>query len=289
MKPFKLTALSLLLVGCSTLSAKTSKGEELLDGKTLQPVQLQQIARLARPGSVIVIGENHGHPPHHANQRRLLQALALEQPRVSVGMEFFERPDQSKVDSYLEGKMPESDFLKSIQWGKPSFDHYREQVLFPKSHGGWTVALNAPRALTGKVAKNGIAQLPPEERAQLPSGFELGNEGYRERFRQTMIGHAPESEIQKYFEAQSIWDEVMASSAVQYLREQPEQVLVIIVGDFHAAFGGGLPDRLRARGAKDVIIVSQINARELTEKQLREELEVHPKWGARADFIWVTY
>jgi uncharacterized iron-regulated protein len=72
----------------------------------------------------------------------------------------------------------------------------------------------------------------------------------------------------------------MAWRALQHLDENPEDILVIIVGDFHVSYGGGLPDRLRARGAADVVTISQVLE--------KDEVKVHPKYGARADFVWVS-
>jgi uncharacterized iron-regulated protein len=100
-------------------------------------------------------------------------------------------------------------------------------------------------------------------------------------------GHIPEQAILRYFTAQSIWDETMSWQAVEFLRKNPSHVLVIIVGDFHAQYGGGLPDKLRQRGLTKIITFSQVNLTELTPEEQAAEMEPHPTYGPRADFIWV--
>jgi uncharacterized iron-regulated protein len=80
----------------------------------------------------------------------------------------------------------------------------------------------------------------------------------------------------------------MAYNAVQFLAAHPEQVLMILVGDFHAQYFGGLPDRLRARGIRSLVVVSQLSSEGLSPEELQAELQPHPRWGARGDYLWVT-
>jgi uncharacterized iron-regulated protein len=122
--------------------------------------------------------------------------------------------------------------------------------------------------------------LTAEETALLPPNFELGNDHYYERFREVMKGHVPEEAIQNYFVAQSLWDETMAWKALESFQKHPRQTLMIIVGDFHVAWDGGLPHQLRRRGAQDLVVISQ--TRDLA------DVAIHPKYGPRADFIWVS-
>ncbi len=74
----------------------------------------------------------------------------------------------------------------------------------------------------------------------------------------------------------------------ELLRAHPEQVLVIIVGDFHASYGGGLPDRLRARGVTSMLVISQVNRFGLDDDETRRLVVPDPRHGVRADYVWVT-
>ena len=198
-------------------------------------------------------------------------------------MEFFDFTQQTQLDAFLAGKITEADFLKAVKWGSIPFDFYREQVLAPLSMQGKTIALNAPRSLTSAISKSGLSALSEEQKKLLPPRFELGRDIYRERFTETMIDHVPKDAITRYFEAQSVWDDTMAHLASEFIKQNPEQVLVIIVGDFHAIYGGGLPDRLRARGQSDILVFSQIKS------SSDDEVTPHSEWGKRADFIWVSH
>ena len=63
---------------------------------------------------------------------------------------------------------------------------------------------------------------------------------------------------------------------------------MIVVGDFHAQYGGGLPDRLRARGVQSVTVLSQIEAAGLTESELHDEAGPSTSYGPRADGVWIS-
>lgn len=259
----------------------------LYDGKNGTRVSLADIARSVPTGSIVIVSEIHDMKEHHQNQQSFLEALAeAGAEKISVGMEFLSRPFQPFVDRFLSGSLDETSFLKAVEWGGNNFADYRRQVLFPKNHGGRTVALNAPRALTSRISKVGLAGLTDEERAELPEDFRLGNADYFERFKEVMGSHVPPEAVQRYFEAQSVWDEFMSSTAVEYIRANPEQRLMIIVGDFHNAYGGGLPDRLAARGIAPITI-SQIATEGLSPAEVREIAMPHARWGKRADYVWV--
>lgn len=260
----------------------------LYDGSTSLPVEVDAVLQEVGPGDIVIVSESHGFIPHHLHQIEVLEKLKAMGRKVSVGMEFFHRGQQAYVDDFLERRIEESDFLKAIGWGGTPFSSYRRQVEFPLQAGGWTIALNAPRALTSAIAKKGVAGLSREERAQLPADFERGNAGYFERFKQIMGDHVPEPMIEKYFQAQSAWDEIMATEAIAYLERRPEQTLVIIVGDFHAAYGGGLGDRLGKRGKAPKRIISQVNSSEYDDRDLSSAVLPHPRFGPRGDAVWVA-
>ncbi|OFZ15926.1 MAG: hypothetical protein A2X86_11130 [Bdellovibrionales bacterium GWA2_49_15] len=242
-------------------------------------------------GTVVIISEIHNLKSHHQHQELFLEAMAQNGiGRISVGMEFLSFVGQAYIDQYLFEGLPEEQFLKSVNWSG-DFPTYRPLVLFPRDHGGETLGLNAPRTLTAKISKTGLSSLSEEERALIPPDFKLGNPLYFERFKATMTGgghELPPQVVARYFEAQSVWDETMAFVASNYMGKNPDSILVIIVGDFHAQYGGGLPDRLKARGVEKIVTISQVNLKDLTPEERREEVRPHPKYGVRADYIWTA-
>ena len=258
-------------------------------GDTLQASTFDNLTSGFSAGDVLILSEVHGNPIHHERQRVALKAMAKSANcTLSVGLEFLEAPKQNVVDTFIAGQLSEADFLKQVGWGGNPFDDYREQLLLVRQTGGKGLALNAPRSLTGRISRVGIAGLTPEESAILPPQFTLGSAAYRERFDAIMGGHVPAAALQRYFEAQSTWDDTMAFVAQEHLRQNTSHCLAILVGDFHAAWDGGLPDRLKARGAKRVLVISQVETKGLTEAELTAELGPHSSYGSRADAIWLS-
>ena len=80
----------------------------------------------------------------------------------------------------------------------------------------------------------------------------------------------------------------MAWIAVTEMQRNPNQVLVIIVGDFHVQYGGGLIDRILARApGLRVESVSQVDRSLFTDDELILQIGVHPIYGKRANWIWI--
>lgn len=280
------TALILAQTACAHSPVTERSG--LFHGDSLQPTTLDQLAASIVPGTVLVIGENHGVPAHRDQQIAILRALRAHGRVVSVGLEFFPWPFQAEVEAWRAGTLPEATMLERVGWGDPSFDFYRAQASFPLAReGGATLAINAPRTVTGKIAKQGLASLNADERALLPADFTVGRESYRRRF-SALMPHDPASpRFENYFVAHSAWDDTMAWRSALFMAEHPGQVLVIVVGDFHVAYGGGLPDRLRARGLGRVQTVSQVDLSEIPPDQRGAAVSPSSQDGPRADFIWL--
>lgn len=256
-------------------------------GGRLSTTSLQAIAAAVRPGSVVVIGEPHDNKMAQQGQLEVMKTLRNAGYTVSVGMEFISYPDQVALDEYRAGTLPEADFLRKIGWGN-NYDVYRDQIQFPLvAEGGRTVAINAPRYLTTKIRKTGFESLNNDERALLPPNYQGGNDDYRERFAIAAGHHLTPQSFEGYFNAQSVWDDTMAWKTAEFLKANPTHVFVIVVGQFHAEYGGGLPDRLKARGITSVLTVSQVDHTVYTDEELEKELMPHSKFGPRADYLWI--
>lgn len=256
------------------------------DGHTGSAIDQNEILKKVLPGQILIVSEIHDNVAHHQNQVSILNMLASANNNISVGMEFFYYPQQNFVDQYLANSISEENFLKLVDWGSISFDLYRYQVLFPREHGGQTLALNLPRTITGKVSKNGLDSLTPDERKFLPPDFTMGRDSYFERFKEVMGGHVPPDSIIRYFTSQSLWDDTMAWKATDYISNNPNSILVIIVGDFHVAYQDGLISRLKARGAKNILSVSQVDTTGYDNKDRNDMIAPNPVYGDRADFVF---
>jgi uncharacterized iron-regulated protein len=255
----------------------------------LQKVELAEVLKAIPKGSVVFIGEQHGYASIQKGQLDVLNGLRQAGHKVHVGMEFLDYTQQLAVDQFRAGQLNEADFLKQVAWGSTKFDYYRDQILFPQANKGErTFAINSPRWLSGEVSKKGLAGLSEEALKLLPPQFQLGRDSYKKRFTDLMSGHVtnPES-MQRYFEAQCLWDDTMAWKLAE-ASVAPEDTIVVVVGQFHVEHGGGLPFQFQQRNPnRPVIIIDELLFWD-DEAVPFKDLAPHPEYGPLGDFLYIT-
>jgi aminopeptidase N len=209
---------------------------------------------------VIYIGERHDRFSHHIAQLRVIQGLDRRDRRLAVGMEMFQRPFQDVLDRYLDSQIDEKTFLKESEYLKRwMYDYhlYRPIIEYCKEHDIPILALNLPAEISKKVARKGIESLSDEELEQVPGDLDWSNTVYETRLRQIFEEH-PENEIKNFddfYQAQVLWDETMAQNVHDYLSNNPDRQMVVLVGTGHIAFGDGIPSRTCRRGKYDQAII----------------------------------
>lgn len=224
------------------------------------PLPLEQLAAKLATKRVVFIGEIHDRYDHHLNQLEIIGRLYELDPKMAIGVEYFQQPFQQHVDEYIAGRISEKEFLRASEyyqrWGydyrlyAPIFRYAREQRIPVR-------ALNVPIELASAVAKVGIAGLSQEQRAYLPREIEPADGDYKSRLRDAFEAH-PASKPQAFnhfVEAQLVWDEGMAESAAAYLNTNTGRRLVILAGAGHVAYGSGIPKRLARRTSAPYAIV----------------------------------
>jgi uncharacterized iron-regulated protein len=257
------------------------------------PVELSALVAQIPRGSIIILSEVHNLLDHHQNHTLFLNALIEERSApVHVALEFLSWPDQHHVEAYRMGQIDAQEFKERVSFGA-DFPWYNDKILLAFQNESKVFAVNSPRNLSMKIARGGIEALSDEERAFLPPNFTLGNERYKARFVEVMTGGAhplPPEALERYFIAQSLWDDSMAWKLIQAREQHRGEDIVMIVGDFHAIYGGGLKDRLVSRGVdpRDVVVISQVQLKGLKPSEQHKEIEPHPVYGKRADYIWTA-
>lgn len=263
---------------------------EVLDVKTKTNLSVTELAATIEPGQILTLSESHALKAHpridQDNQIKLLMALLERDLEVFVGLEFIDYTAQSSLANYLIGNIDEDDFLKEISWGDMPFDAYREQLSKPLEYGYFSYGINLPRKISSKIYLTGLESLTEEERAMLPSDFQLGNDNYRERFYKAMRGHGDPALLNRAFTAQSAWDDTMANTTARILEDKPEAVFIIIVGYFHTIYGDGLVERLQQRTGLKVTNILQTTNAGATPEDKQKLAQKNEKYGFISDYIW---
>jgi uncharacterized iron-regulated protein len=183
-------------------------------------LSLDRLAAQLATKRVVFVGETHDRYDHHLNQLEIIRRLHQLDPSLAIGVEYFQQPFQPQVDDYIAGRTTEKEFLRTTQyyqgWGydyrlyAPIFRFAREQRIPVR-------ALNVPSDLASAVAKVGIAGLSGQQRAHLPREIGAADEAYRSRLHKAFEQHksAKPDAFDHFVEAQLVWDEGMAESALR--------------------------------------------------------------------------
>lgn len=231
-------------------------GQRTSDGNELSEAEL--FDELAR-ADVVCIGEHHDDPHHHFAELAVLEGLLPRAGRagraLGIGFEMFQRPFQRVLDQYSSGKIDEAELLAETEyeerWGFP-IAYYRPLLELSRTAGLRLVALNAPRELTRKVAREGLEALDQKERAKLPA-LNMSDVDHRSAFEAAMAGHPKgKSDPENYYAAQVLWDETMAQAAATWLEKRaPARQLVIVAGRAHCR-NSAIPSRIERRSGAEV-------------------------------------
>lgn len=225
---------------------------------TLAPVSLSDLPQSILEADVILVGEWHTHSGIHRFQTDLLDQLA-DNHAVALSMEQFTRDNQPVVDHYLTGKIGEQFLIKSGNaWPNYESD-YRPLVELAKQRDLDVIAANAPKSIVRCIGREGIDYLevlPQHKRRYVAQEIDTGDSPYKEKFMASMHHGKPE-QTQNQFAAQITWDETMAESIVDYLKDHPETQVVHIAGKFHTEQGLGTKASILRRNPNlNVVVIS---------------------------------
>ena len=217
----------LLAAGVNAHPHAEPAGEELAwDSAVLELGALGDLERLVealRETRVVLVGEVHDRYEHHLNQLAIIRGLYAQDPRMAIGLEFFQQPFQEYLDQFVAGEIDEREFLRRTEYFERwRFDYrlYRPILDFARERGIPMVALNVPGEVTSKVAREGLESLDEEQRQWVPVEIERGNRAYEERVRRVFDQHPAvgEGSFERFLDAQLLWDEGMAERAARYLQ-----------------------------------------------------------------------
>jgi aminopeptidase N len=224
--------------------------------------KLFSVTEAAASKKIVYLGEYHDRFSHHNIQLQVIQGLHKKDPKLSIGMEMFQRPFQPTLDNYVTGAMDERDFLNRSEYYKRwGFDYnlYKPILDFARRERIPVVALNMRKEIIEKVAKEGMDALTDEERKELPNETDFSDEDYRHRIRQSFDQHKgkEEKDFDHFLQAQVLWDETMAESINAYIQKNPDRRMAVIAGGGHLVFGNGIPKRaFRRNGLPYTIILN---------------------------------
>jgi uncharacterized iron-regulated protein len=238
----------LLIAVSGCYAKKDGYDQRMFDLNHEKELRMSQAVADLKKNRIILVGEHHGNVQHHRAQLEVVKALKDAGVKVAVGLEMFRKESQPALDQWISGQIDARRFEKIYydNWQFP-WQAYRRIFEYARDHQIPMIGLNVPREITRQVSRNGFKSLSPEQKGRISEVSCIVDQQYMNYIRKAFGGHSHGQLNFIYFcEAQLVWDSAMAVYTLDYLRNHPESVVVILTGTGHAQ-KGAVPRQIRAR------------------------------------------
>jgi len=235
----------------------------------IQPEKKKTLADIIpqiRSNQVIFVGEQHDRLAHHLNQLAVIQALHAAGDKIGVGMEMFQGPYQPAIDAYLADRINEREFLRQSEYyerWRYDYHLYKPIIDYLKANQIPLVALNVSGDISRQTGREGLDSLSAKQRRQVPAHLDFTDDLYREDLKQVFNLHGSETGLEEFnyfYQAQTLWDEAMASRAAAWMQANPDRKLVVLAGNGHLRYKYGIPERLFRRSSQPYTVIVQDEA-----------------------------
>jgi uncharacterized iron-regulated protein len=209
---------------------------------------LSQAVSDLKKSRIVLVGEQHSNMAHHKAQLAVIRALKEAGVEVAIGLEMFRHESQPALDQWVSGEIDSRSFEKIYydNWNFP-WQAYGRIFEYARAHNIPMIGLNVPRDITRKVSRDGFKSLSPEQKGQLAEVSCVVDQQYMNYIRQAFGGHGHGQLNFIYFcEAQMVWDTAFAVYSLNYLKDHPNAVVVLLTGVGHAQ-KGAVPRQIQMR------------------------------------------
>ena len=244
-----------------------------------------QMIEVVSGSRVIYIGETHDNLEAHRAQLEVIERLVQKFPgKITVGMEMFRRSAQPSLDRWRNGDLSQGEFktLFYKNWG-PGFKLYQPIFDFLKENSIPLIGLKSSGKTEALFRKEGTKASP----GSFPEMDE--SDVYHKTFSMSIFGgHVDHAEaLKKPYQMLVLWEETMAKTVAEFLKNTSDGKLVVLAGGFHVQYGFGIPKRAfrRIPHAYSIILptVTQLPA-ELKDREMKVKHVSIPLYAG--DFAW---
>lgn len=223
-------------------------------------IKLDEIIDNISNKTIIYVGERHTNYEDHKVQLDIIEGLYEKGRKFAIGMEMLQKPFQKVINDYISGSISEREFLKKSEYFKRwKFDYrlYREIMEFAKAKNIPVIALNQRSEIIEKVSKDGLDSLTDDEKKEIPEDLDMSDEDYKKRLKEIFEQHekADIKNFDCFHQSQILWDETMAHSVDEFLKENPDYQIVVLAGVGHIMYGSGIPKRAYRLNSMDYATV----------------------------------
>ncbi|MFO7712861.1 ChaN family lipoprotein [Desulfosarcina sp.] len=249
-------AISIILLTASCREPGQDDQMRLFDLLNRQSIADAAAVKALRSARIVLVGEHHTDPAHHAAQLKVIQMLSTQSRPLSIGLEMFPKDSQAALDQWVAGEMEEAAFEKIYlaNWNFP-WSLYREIFIYARDRQIPMVGLNVSRGITRQVAERGFASLSDQQRGDLAGVTCDVTREYRDFIRSAFGAHGHGNmDFNRFCEAQLVWDTAMAINSLNHLERHPDRTMVLLAGSGHAR-KMGIPYQIKSRTTMPVSVL----------------------------------
>ncbi len=238
----------LLMSASACWAGQDDDNRRMYDLNQEKELPMSQVLADLKKNRIVLVGEHHSNRQHHMAQLAVIRALKEAGLRVAVGLEMFRNESQPALDQWISGEIDEHRFKKIYyaNWNFP-WQAYRKIFEYARNQQIRLIGLNVPREITRQVSRNGFKSLTPQQKGKISDISCIVDQEYMNYIRKAFGGHGHGQLNFIYFcEAQLVWDSAMAVYTLDYLKKNPDSMVVILSGAGHAQ-KGAVPRQIRMR------------------------------------------
>lgn len=301
--PLAIATLAVVATACATTPPADESGPDdalesgVWDVESGHKLKADDFVDQLAEARFVIVGESHGTPWHHDVQNRIYTELVDRRHGVvALGLEMVERRFQAHVDAYADGSIDEHEMLSKVQWEQRwgvDAESYAPIWRTARDRDHPIVALNARRELVSAVGESGLDGLDEDTRDELPD-IDATDDDYRNHLRRVFGAHHDDGDseeaLDRFFEAQLVWDETMAETAFDFVEHDGADQIVILTGRGHMERGFGIPSGLQRRGASpdDIATVVAVSTTGPRAETMQKYLDLDfLRSHEIADYVWI--
>jgi len=209
-------------------------------------VGIEALMERVQAAGIVILGESHDNPRHHALQARMVERIAAAGRRPVTAFEMIDTDQQAKLTAARSDLAGLGETMDWERRGWPDWAWYRPIAEATLAAGGDLVAANLPRDLGRQIARQTEAAdtterfgldtpLPPAEAEAMAEDIRTGH-----------CNLLPEPAIAGMVRVQRARDAAMAETLAEQAARPEVSPVVLIAGAGHARTDHGVPARLHA-------------------------------------------
>ncbi len=226
---------------------------KIYDTRTQQLISLDKMVSDCGNVDLLFFGEEHNDSACHYLESRIFEMLHQQYGNsLALSLEMFETDNQTALNDYLAGFIPEDRFAKDVRlWS--NYKDYRPLIEYAKKNNIPVIAADPPRRYVNLVSRRGMQSLDSlskdAKKFLPPLPYDTLTGRYREKFIEVMKG-SPGSSSPNIYYSQNLWDAGMSYCIYQFLKKNKGKKVFHCEGRFHCDEKLGTAAQLQMRNKK---------------------------------------